>query len=59
MGSQLSTLLRSKYTMLPTKDTDTEIRQVRVDQSMEEDGKDVSGFHSLRRLLARYLSRER
>lgn len=59
MGPHLSTLLRSKYTMLPTKDTDTEIRQVGADQSAKEESKDVSGFHTLRRLLARYLSRER
>lgn len=59
MGFQLSTLRRSKYTMLPAKDADTEICEVRGDQYAEEDGKDVSGFHTLRRLLARYLSRER
>lgn len=45
--------------MLPSKDTDTEIREVRGDHSAEEEAEDVSGFRVLRRLLARYLSRER
>ena len=58
MGFQLSTLLRGKYTMLPTKDTDTEIHESSGDQSGVESAGTESIFPSLKTFHGRYLSRD-
>lgn len=58
MGTQLSTLVRGKYTMLPTKDNDTETYESPIDQSAEEVAKDKSAFQRLKTFHGRYLSRE-
>lgn len=57
MGTQLSTLVRAKYTMLPTKDDDTDVHESPIDLRMEGVSKDRSAFHRLRTLHGRYLSR--
>ena len=58
MGIPLSTLIRSKYMMLPTKDNDTEVHESPIDQSTEGGAKNRSAFQSLRTFHGRYLSRE-
>lgn len=58
MGTQLSTLVRGKYTMLPAKDNDTETYASPIDQSAEEVAKDKSAFQRLKTFHGRYLSRE-
>ena len=58
MGSQLSTLIRGKYKMLPTKDIDTEIHESPVDPPGVEIAAKKSLFRSLKTIHGRYLSRE-
>ena len=58
MGILLSTLVAGKYTMLPTKDNETDVHESPIDQSAEHLSHDRSAFQRLRSFLARYLSRE-
>ena len=58
MGSTLSTLIRGTYTMLPTKDIDTDIHESPVDIPGVEIASNKSIFQSLRTLHRRHLSRD-
>ena len=58
MGIPLSTLIAGKYTMLPTKDNETDVHESSIDQYAEDVSNDTSAFQRLRSFLARYLSRE-
>lgn len=58
MGNPLSTLVAGKYTMLPTKDNETDVHESFIDQSAEISSHDRSAFQRLRIFLAGYLSRE-
>ena len=58
MGIPLSTLVAGKYTMLPTKDNETDVHESPIDQCVEQLSHDRSAFQRLRSFLARYLSRE-
>ena len=58
MGIPLSTLVAGKYTMLPTKDNETDVHETSIDQYAQEVSHDGSAFQRLRSSLARHLSRE-
>ena len=58
MGIPLSTLVAGKYTMLPSKDNETDVHETSIDQYAEEVSHDRSAFQRLSSFLARHLSRE-